>query len=193
MLEAEILKVVTMAQAITKVRSELPNYRGRADKYTGISNVAFHWMLEKISPFLAISSKRLQYGDGALNSTLYFEATTPLPETRLDKVSDLAGFPAKERFRKTPAPGWGTGPVEDSCSGVTALAGSATRRPGDESAIAVDGTVRKLKMLGDTNECIHSVVAWRKQAFKVGDQTYNPPALEGWIRQLRAMGKAMNG
>ena len=140
-------------------------------------------MLEQVSPFLAFKSAAI---DNATSDHLLLVANIhhrPVELTKMEAWSETMGVEAKERYRKYTEPGWGTGPIIDSFTGATSYAGSEYRKPMQETT-KINGKKIPLSQLGETNESIHPVVAWRIEKLKNAKTKYAPEPLKKWKRQV---------
>jgi hypothetical protein len=140
-------------------------------------------MLEQVSPFLAFKNFAKEYAASDHKKFVEKIHLRPIELTKLEAWGEWVGFEAKERYCAYTKGGWGTGPIIDSYTGSTSYAGSEYRQPMQEKT-KIDGKKVPISQLGETNESIHPVVAWRIEKLKHAEPKYDPEGLKKWKRQV---------
>jgi hypothetical protein len=140
-------------------------------------------MLEQVSPFLAFKTPAIEYAAGEHTGFVANLRHRPVELTKMEKMGEQAGIEAREKYRKHTEAGWGTGPIIDSFAGATSYAGSEYRQPMQEKTKINDIKV-SISQLGETNESIHPVIAWRIEKLKNAKTKYAPEGLKKWKRQV---------
>jgi uncharacterized protein (DUF2235 family) len=181
-------------------QSSKPEFNSSID----ISTATLVWMLQCISPLLAIDQVAFNNQIDQYQRWLYrirFACTYHHPNM-WDGVKGFlpiipllnpapSGLEAPKRDPPHPHPefdfSWGTGPLVDSFGGIYLLNGSHPRRPGHEDVEVYDEKEdayewKSLRKLGRTNEYIHPIVFHRSI---VHGWDKHSPLRKGWKREHR--------
>ncbi|KAF3927817.1 hypothetical protein ABW20_dc0102022 [Dactylellina cionopaga] len=134
-----------------------------------LADITLMWMIDRCRPFLSFNEKYLDY--------LVQEHDKKVAVIRKESVarlslSRLIGQP-ELKF------GYACGPIVDSYSGATAMAGSQNRAPGQyTSDFTIGNIIDETEDHHHTNEYMHPCVRWRY--FENGDEYKRCRGLDGF-------------
>jgi Uncharacterized alpha/beta hydrolase domain (DUF2235) len=137
----------------------------------GIQNITFFWMISQLEPLLDFAGQYL--GEQARVAQQYYDTQAPSPQ--LNRA-------------------WSFGYIYNSMMGMFALAGRATRTPGQYMRIDPDTGRPTNKALRDTCEYVHASVRARTEMEGPGVEDkgyYTPVALDRYT--LRRTGEGPGG
>jgi hypothetical protein len=172
-----------------------------------ISTATFCWMIQCVSPHLAIDQNayklyldqyqrwlfRIRYACTYHHPKIQDTVTNNIPSfTKMPNIPIIdSGGPDTDTPKRDPPHehpehdfGWGTGPIENSMTAMYQVNGTHTRIPGHEDVETYDEAKQEnrwksLRELGNTNEYIHPIVHHRRL---VRGWEPNSPFKKGWNR-----------